>query len=248
MKNRSVNSTIVPPTDNNVDADEIAKFESGAANWWNPQGEFKPLHLMNPIRLDYIMDRSGGLFGKTVLDVGCGGGLLSEAMAQEGAQVTGLDMGTEPLEIARLHALESGVSVNYIQQTVEQHALEYPAHYDVISCMEMLEHVPDPASVARACAALIKPGGHLFFSTINRNVKSWLLVIVAAEYLLRMLPKGTHEMKKFIKPAELISWLEPHALEARHITGLHYNPLTERFRLTSNVSVNYILHARATGS
>lgn len=232
------------PSDN-VDSKEIAKFDAVAAGWWDPQGEFRPLHLMNPLRLNYIMENANGLFGKTVLDVGCGGGLLSEAMAREGAQVTGLDMGAQPLEVARLHALESAVHVDYQQHTAEEHA-QYHAHcYDVVSCLELLEHVPDPCSVVCACAHLVKPGGHVFFSTINRNVKAWLLVVLAAEYMLRLLPKGTHNAGKFIKPAELIRWMDSTSLQARHITGMHYNPLTQHFRLVPDVSVNYILHAQA---
>lgn len=224
----------------NVDHDEIAKFEAVASRWWDLEGEFKPLHRINPLRLDYIIQRSGGIFGKKVLDVGCGGGILAESLAREGAEVTGLDMGAEPLEVARLHALESGVQVNYVQETVEAHAGEY----DVVTCMEMLEHVPDPQSVVAACARLVKPGGHVFFSTINRNAKAWLLMIVAAEYVAKMVPRGTHNVKKFIRPAELLGWVDDTALREQHITGLHYNPLTDRFRLGPNVDVNYMLHTQ----
>lgn len=188
----------------NVDEQEIAKFEAVASRWWDLEGEFKPLHRINPLRLNYILQRSGGIFEKKVLDVGCGGGILAESMAREGAQVTGLDMGYEPLQVARLHALETGVKLEYVQETVENHAQQHPQHYDVVTCMEMLEHVPDPASVVRACAQLVKPGGHVFFSTINRNTKSWLMAVVGAEYLLKMVPKGTHDAKKFIRPSELI--------------------------------------------
>lgn len=179
----------------NVDESEIAKFEAVASRWWDLEGEFKPLHRINPLRLNYILQRADGIFGKKVLDVGCGGGILAESMAREGAQVTGLDMGTEPLQVARLHALETGVKLDYVQETVESHAEAHPQHYDVVTCMEMLEHVPDPASVIRACARLVKPGGHVFFSTINRNTKSWLMAVVGAEYILRMVPKGTHDSK-----------------------------------------------------
>lgn len=228
----------------NVDQQEIAKFEAMASRWWDPEGEFKPLHRINPLRLDYVQQRADGLFGKRVLDVGCGGGILSESMAREGAQVTGLDMGGEPLQVARLHALESGVKVEYRQETVEQHALTHAQSYDVITCMEMLEHVPDPASVVRACARLVKPGGHVFFSTINRNAKAWLMLIVGAEYVARMVPRGTHDIKKFIRPAELLSWVDSTDLRERHISGLHYNPLTDRFKLGANVDVNYMLHTR----
>lgn len=234
-----------PSVSQNVDPQEIAKFEAVASRWWDLEGEFKPLHRINPLRLGYISQRSGGLFGKRILDVGCGGGILAESMAREGAQVTGLDMGAEPLQVARLHALEQGVTLDYIQQTVEQHASEHAGKYDIVTCMEMLEHVPDPQSVVTACARLVKPGGHVFFSTINRNAKAWLMAVVGAEYVLRMVPKGTHDVKKFIKPAELIRWIDETPLRERHITGLHFNPLTNRFTLGPGVDVNYILHTEA---
>lgn len=234
-----------PPVGHNVDRGEIAKFEAVASQWWDTEGEFKPLHRINPLRLGYITERAGGLFGKTVLDVGCGGGILSESMARAGANVTGLDMGAEPLQVARLHALESGVSVDYVQETVEDHAAKHPQKYDVVTCMEMLEHVPDPASVVTACAQLVKPGGHVFFSTLNRNGKSWLMAVVSAEYILRMVPKGTHDIKKFIKPAELLRWVDETPLQERHMTGLHFNPLTNRFSLGPGVDVNYMLHTQA---
>ncbi|MGD8105448.1 bifunctional 2-polyprenyl-6-hydroxyphenol methylase/3-demethylubiquinol 3-O-methyltransferase UbiG [Pantoea sp. FN0302] len=229
---------------NNVDQAEIAKFEAVASRWWDLEGEFKPLHRINPLRLGYIAQHAGGLFGKKVLDVGCGGGILAESMAREGAQVTGLDMGAEPLEVARLHALESGVKVDYIQQTVEDHADQYAGSYDVVTCMEMLEHVPDPRSVVLACAQLVKPGGDVFFSTINRNAKSWLMAVVGAEYVLRMVPRGTHDAKKFIRPAELLHWVDETPLREKHIIGLHYNPLRDSFRLAPGVDVNYMLHTR----
>lgn len=228
----------------NVDREEIAKFEAVASRWWDTEGEFKPLHRINPLRLNYINARSGGLFGKRVLDVGCGGGILSESMACEGATVTGLDMGAEPLTVARLHALESGIAPEYIQQTVEQHAQQHPERYDMVTCMEMLEHVPNPQSVVEACARLVKPGGHVFFSTLNRNGKSWLFAVVGAEYLLHMVPKGTHDAKKFIKPAELLHWANDAGLSERHMTGLHYNPLTHHFRLAPGVDVNYMVHTQ----
>jgi len=229
----------------NVDPAEIAKFEAVASRWWDLEGEFKPLHRINPLRLGYINQHAGGLFGKTVLDVGCGGGILAESMARDGAHVTGLDMGAEPLQVARLHALENGINVNYVQETVEHHASQHPGHYDVVTCMEMLEHVPDPQSVVKACARLVKPGGHVFFSTINRNAKAWLMAVFGAEYVLRMVPKGTHDVKKFIKPAELLTWVDATPLRERHITGLHFNPLTNRFSLGAGVDVNYILHTEA---
>ncbi|MBS6033562.1 MULTISPECIES: bifunctional 2-polyprenyl-6-hydroxyphenol methylase/3-demethylubiquinol 3-O-methyltransferase UbiG [Pantoea] len=226
----------------NVDAQEIAKFEAVASRWWDLEGEFKPLHRINPLRLGYIAQRSNGLFGKKVLDVGCGGGILAESMAREGAIVTGLDMGAEPLAVARLHAQESGVTLDYVQQTVEAHAEQYAGHYDVVTCMEMLEHVPDPRSVVHACAQLVKPGGEVFFSTLNRNPKAWLLAVFGAEYVLRMVPRGTHDVKKFIRPSELLSWVDETALRERHIIGLHYNPLTNRFRLAPGTDVNYMVH------
>ncbi|WP_224553465.1 bifunctional 2-polyprenyl-6-hydroxyphenol methylase/3-demethylubiquinol 3-O-methyltransferase UbiG [Pectobacterium versatile] len=228
----------------NVDHQEIAKFEAIASRWWDLEGEFKPLHRINPLRLGYISQHAEGLFGKKVLDVGCGGGILAESMAREGADVTGLDMGVEPLQVARLHALESGVSVDYVQETVEAHASTYTGLYDVVTCMEMLEHVPDPRSVVKACAQLVKPGGHVFFSTINRNAKAWMIAVIGAEYLLKMVPRGTHDIKKFIRPAELMRWVDETALRERHITGLHYNPLTDHFKLGPNVDVNYMLHTR----
>ncbi|MGF7167314.1 2-polyprenyl-6-hydroxyphenyl methylase/3-demethylubiquinone-9 3-methyltransferase [Pantoea sp. AN62] len=226
----------------NVDAQEIAKFEAVASRWWDLEGEFKPLHRINPLRLGYIAQRSNGLFGKKVLDVGCGGGILAESMAREGAIVTGLDMGAEPLAVARLHAQESGVTLDYVQQTVEAHAEQYAGHYDVVTCMEMLEHVPDPRSVVHACAQLVKPGGEVFFSTLNRNPKAWLLAVFGAEYVLRMVPRGIHDVKKFIRPSELLGWVDETALRERHIIGLHYNPLTNRFKLAPGTDVNYMVH------
>ncbi|GKW23357.1 bifunctional 2-polyprenyl-6-hydroxyphenol methylase/3-demethylubiquinol 3-O-methyltransferase UbiG [Pectobacterium polonicum] len=228
----------------NVDHQEIAKFEAIASRWWDLDGEFKPLHRINPLRLGYISQRAEGLFGKKVLDVGCGGGILAESMAREGADVTGLDMGAEPLDVARLHALESGITVDYVQETVEAHAHAHPGLYDVVTCMEMLEHVPDPQSVVQACAKLVKPGGHVFFSTINRNAKAWMMAVIGAEYVLKMVPRGTHDIKKFIRPAELMHWVDSTPLREKHITGLHYNPLTDHFKLGPNVDVNYMLHTR----
>jgi len=227
----------------NVDFGEINKFEALAARWWDPHSEFKPLHEINPLRLDYI-DRRTGLQGKKVLDVGCGGGILSESMAQRGAHVTGIDMGEAPLAVARLHQHESNVQVDYQQSTAEQFAREQSGQFDIVTCLEMLEHVPDPGSVISACAQLVKPGGHLFFSTINRNPKSFLFAIVGAEYLLRLLPRGTHEYNKFIKPSELESWIRHAGLNLRELTGMSYNPLTKRYSLGYDVDVNYLVHCQ----
>ncbi len=223
----------------NVDSQEIAKFEAIASHWWDPHGDFKPLHLMNPLRLEWISDHCEGLFGKQVLDVGCGGGILSESMAKQGAQVLGVDMGHEPLQVARLHALEQNVKLDYQRITVEKLAEQRPASFDVVTCMEMLEHVPDPASIVRACAKLAKPGGKLFFSTINRTRQSWLLMILAAEQVLKIVPKGTHDHAKFIRPAELIRCCDSADLLTKQVKGVRYNPLTEHFKLSDDVSVNY---------
>lgn len=223
----------------NVDSQEIAKFEAIASHWWDLHGDFKPLHLMNPLRLEWISDHCEGLFGKQVLDVGCGGGILSESMAKQGAQVLGVDMGHEPLQVARLHALEQNVKLEYQRITVEELAEQRPASFDVVTCMEMLEHVPDPASIVRACAKLAKPGGKLFFSTINRTKQSWLLMILAAEQVLKIVPKGTHDHAKFIRPAELIRCCDSADLLTKQVKGVRYNPLTEHFKLSDDVSVNY---------
>lgn len=230
----------------NVDPAEIQKFEDMASRWWDLEGEFKPLHQINPLRLDYVMAKAGGLFGKKVLDVGCGGGILAESMAQEGADVTGLDMGKEPLTVARLHALEAGVDVQYIQSTAEEHASSFVQQYDVVTCMEMIEHVPEPASVIHACAQMVKPGGHVFFSTLNRNTKSWLFAIVGAEHILKLVPKGTHEHHKFIRPSELMTMIDNTSLNAQDMTGLHYNPFFDTYKLSNtNVDVNYLVHTQA---
>ena len=224
----------------NVDRAEIAKFEALASRWWDRNSEFKPLHEINPLRTNWIDERAG-LAGKKVLDVGCGGGILAEAMAQRGAQVTGIDMGEAPLAVARLHQLESGVSVEYEQSTAEEFAELHAGTFDVVTCLEMLEHVPDPSSVIRACAKLVKPGGQVFFSTINRNPKSFMFAIVGAEYVLRMLPRGTHEFAKFIRPAELGRWVRDASLDLQDITGLTFNPLTRTYKLGADVDVNYMV-------
>ncbi len=226
----------------NVDPQEVAKFEELAHRWWDPHSEFAPLHEINPLRLDYI-DSQVSLAGKKVLDVGCGGGILSESMARAGAEVTGIDMGKAPLSVARLHGLESGIKVAYHQATAEEFAHTHTRKFDVVTCMEMLEHVPDPGSVIQACAHMVKPGGSVFFSTLNRNPKSWLFAIVGAEYLLKLLPRGTHQYRKFIRPSELAGWCRQAGLSLVDTTGMSYNPLTRRYSLVADVSVNYLVHA-----
>ncbi len=225
----------------NIDHDEIAKFEALAARWWDAQSEFKPLHDINPLRLDYIDRKCADLAGNRVLDVGCGGGILSESMVGKGATVTGIDMGEAPLKVAELHSLESGVEVEYRQVPVEALAQEQPGAFDVVTCMEMLEHVPDPASVIRACTDLAKPGGWVFFSTLNRNPKSYLFAIIGAEYVLRLLPRGTHDFSKFIRPSELDAWIRQAGLNTRDIIGLSYNPLMRTYSLGRDVDVNYMV-------
>lgn len=226
----------------NVEIAEVNKFAELAHQWWDLQGVFKPLHELNPLRLNYI-DSRALLNGKKVLDVGCGGGILSESMAQRGADVMGVDMAEKSLQVAQLHALEANVQVSYRCIAAEALAAELPEQFDVVTCMEMLEHVPDPASVVYACAALVKPGGHLFFSTLNRNAKAYLMAVVGAEYVLNLLPKGTHDYSKFIKPSELASWLRQSGLELQHQTGVTYNPFSKHYALTTDTSVNYMLHA-----
>ncbi len=226
----------------NVDHAEVSKFEELASRWWDPHSEFKPLHEINPLRLEYIRGHLP-LEDKQVLDVGCGGGILSESMAACGAHVTGIDMGEAPLQVARLHLLESNLDVNYERIPVERLAAERPEQFDLVTCMEMLEHVPDPASVVSACARLVKPGGKVIFSTINRNPKAYLFAILGAEYLLRLLPKGTHDYAKFIRPSELDGWIRAAGLQNIDITGLSYNPLTQAYRLGDDVDVNYMVAA-----
>ena len=228
----------------NVDSAEIAKFEALASRWWDPNSEFKPLHDINPLRLRFI-DHRVGLAGKSVLDIGCGGGILAESMAALGGHVTGIDLGEAPLAVARLHLKESGHRVDYRHVSAEDLAREHPGTYDVVTCMELLEHVPDPASTVAAAAALVKPGGHVFFSTINRNAKAWLLAIVGAEYVLNLLPRGTHEYEKLIRPSELERMCRAAHLSIVEFTGMHYNPLIRRYRLGSGIDVNYIAHARS---
>lgn len=231
-----------PPGDN-VDPAEIARFEQLAARWWDRESEFRPLHEINPLRANWIDERAP-VAGRRILDVGCGGGILAEALARRGAEVTGIDLGEAPLAVARLHAIESGVAVTYRHIAVERLAAEAPEQFDTVTCLEMLEHVPDPAAVVAACARLVRPGGHLFFSTINRNPKSFALAIVGAEYVLRLLPRGTHTYERFIRPSELAAWCRAAGLEVHDLTGLRYNPLTRSYRLhPGDVSVNYLLHA-----
>ena len=228
-------------TEHNVDPSEIRKFEDLATRWWDRNGEFKPLHDINPIRLNYI-NTGSPLSGKKIVDIGCGGGILSESMVRAGATVTGIDMGKAPLSVARLHAMEEDLEIDYQQITAEQHAAENPASYDVITCMEMLEHVPDPSSVINACMQLVKPGGSIYFSTINRDAKAFIFAIVGAEYVMKLLPKGTHEYSKFIRPSELDVWARQAGLELISIEGITFNPLTNMFRSSRDVDVNYMVH------
>ncbi len=224
----------------NADPIELEKFSQLAHKWWDPNSEFRPLHEINPLRLGYI-DGIAGLSGKTVLDVGCGGGILSEGMAGAGAKVTGIDLADKSLQVATLHLLESGKQVEYRKIAVEALAAERPAQYDVVTCMEMLEHVPDPAAVVAACGQLVKPGGHVFFSTLNRNPKSYLYAILGAEYVLNLLPRGTHDYAKFIKPSELAQWCRPAGLNVTDLTGMSYNPLNKTYSLGRDTSVNYLV-------
>lgn len=230
-------------THTNVDPNEVAKFEALANGWWDTEGESKPLHEINPLRLDYIKTKCS-LKNKQVIDVGCGGGILSEALAKNDAIVTGIDMGEMPLNIARLHALDAGLNINYQQITTEQKAQQSANKFDLVTCMEMLEHVPDPAPIIRACAQLVKPGGDVFFSTLNRHPKAYLFAVVGAEYLLKMLPKGTHDYKRFIRPSEMARWCRQAGLEVSDIRGLSYNPLTKTYSLGTDVKVNYLMHCR----
>ena len=225
----------------NVDPSEIAKFSEHAAHWWDLEGEFKPLHQINPIRLAYI-NQHARLPGKTVIDIGCGGGILTESMATLGATVTGVDMSEAALNVAKLHQLESKTQIEYILTTAETIAAERPAQYDVVTCLEMLEHVPDPFSIIKACAALVKPTGHVFFSTINRNAKAYLFAIVGAEYLLKLLPRHTHDFAKFIRPAELTAWARAAGLHVGDMAGMSYHILTKVYQLNTDVSVNYLMH------
>lgn len=227
----------------NVDAAEVAKFNALAARWWDPEGDFHTLHEINPLRLGWIRQQAE-LDGRNVIDIGCGGGILAESMAAAGAIVTGIDMAEGPLTVARLHQIESGIEVQYREATAEELAAEQPGQYDVVTCLEMLEHVPAPVEVIRSCAQLVKPGGHVIFSTINRNPKSFLFAIVGAEYVLKLLPAGTHEYQKFIRPSELDAWGRDAGLQLAASIGMHYNPLTKDFSLRPVLDVNYLMHFR----
>lgn len=228
----------------NVDPSEIEKFSAVASKWWDSEGEFAPLHKINPLRTQWILEHVGNLADKEVIDVGCGGGILTESLAKTGANVTGIDLAKKSLTVARLHSLENGLSINYKKIPVEEMAKEQPEHYDVVCCMEMLEHVPDPHSIVRACAQMVKPGGWVFFSTINRNFKSFMQLIVAAEYVLGMIPKGTHHYKQLLKPSELRQTIEQSGLSLRDIKGLQYNIFTQNYSLSQDATVNYFIAAQ----
>ena len=237
--------TMTTPAAANADPKELAKFSELAHKWWDPESEFRPLHQINPLRLGWIEQCAGPLDGRRIVDVGCGGGILSEAMARKGAQVLGVDLAERSLKVAQLHAMEAGIdNVRYREVAAEVLADEQPGQFDIVTCMEMVEHVPDPAAIVAACAKMVKPGGWVFLSTLNRNPKSFLFAIVGAEYLLRLLPAGTHEYAKFIRPSELATWSRSAGLDVLHTRGMEYNPLTKRYWLSDDTSVNYLLACR----
>ncbi|MEO6985034.1 MAG: bifunctional 2-polyprenyl-6-hydroxyphenol methylase/3-demethylubiquinol 3-O-methyltransferase UbiG [Paralcaligenes sp.] len=240
----SVAQSAAPAQAANVDQAEIDKFSALAAHWWDPEGDFKPLHVINPLRLNWIQEQLGSLSGKKVVDVGCGGGILAESMAIAGAEVTGIDLAEKSLKVAKLHGLESGVAIHYQAISAEQFALEQAGQFDAVTCMEMLEHVPDPASIIRACAQLAKPDGWVFFSTLNRNPKSFLFAIIGAEYVLRLLPRGTHNYENFIKPSELAQSARQAGLSVVELAGMEYNPVTKLYKLSRDTSVNYLVATR----
>ena len=239
MPNSSAPSSTL---NNNVDPSEIAKFDALASRWWDRNGDMKALHDINPLRANYI-DQRAYVAEKKILDVGCGAGILSEGLAQRGAYVDGIDMGAEPLSVANMHLFESKLTINYLQSTAEHHAKQHNHHYDVVTCMEMLEHVPEPEAVIQACSDMVKPGGHVFFSTINRSAKSYAFAIIAAEYLLSLVPKGTHHYDKLIKPSELCAYIRSAGLVVQDISGMQYNPLSQQYSIDSNADVNYLVHA-----
>jgi 2-polyprenyl-6-hydroxyphenyl methylase/3-demethylubiquinone-9 3-methyltransferase len=237
-------SSDAPRPSSNVDQAELDKFSALASRWWDPNSEFKPLHAINPLRLEWIKGLVGGLQDKTVLDVGCGGGILAEGMARAGGKVTGIDLADKSLRVAKLHGLESGVPVTYRSISAEDMALEQPQAFDIVTCMEMLEHVPDPGSIVRACSTLVKPGGWVFFSTLNRNPKSFLFAIVGAEYILRLLPRGTHSWRSFVRPSELAASARTYGLTTQELMGMSYNPFTQTYSLNQDTSVNYLMATR----
>lgn len=243
--NRPINTTPITYT-NNFDNKEVNKFDMLAAEWWNTSNVFQSLHHINTIRLHYIIQHSNGLSGKKILDVGCGGGILTESMAQQGAQVTGLDISYNSLHVAKSHALNKNLKINYIQETIEAHSIKYTQYYDVITCMEVLEHVPDPVSIIQSCATTVTAQGSVFFSTLNRTFKAWLFAIIGAEYFLHIIPKGNHNFNKFITPSELLDWIDSTVLEEKNITGLYYNPFNKKTALTHNVDINYFMHTQRT--
>jgi len=232
-------------TVHNHDPAEIARFDGNAPRWWDANSEFRPLHDINPVRVAYMNQRAP-LQGKRALDIGCGGGLAAEGMAKCGANVTGIDLGAQTIEIAQLHALESSLKITYLREAAETHAERFAGHYDIVTCLEMLEHVPDPLSIVRAAAVMVRPGGDIFFSTLNRNLKSYLLAVVGAEYVMKLLTPGTHTYERFIKPSELARWSRAAGLEAQDIAGIEYNPLTQVCKISTDPSVNYIVHCKRT--